>query len=166
MQMQAKKDEVVYKYVDKITTGQRTRAWMSRVILWIFVAIVLFPILAIISASLTSGAGFATTELLPKSVTFENYTNVFKDTDFVIWIKNSMMLCISVAVIQIAITIPAAFAFSRLRFAMRGQGLMGLLILQMFPTTMALPAIITVCINLQELTAFGSFKGVSGTERT
>lgn len=163
MQMTAS-NETVYKYEEKVSSAQRRTAWLSRIVLWLFVAIVIFPVLAIFSASVTEGTGFATTQLLPKAVTFENYANLFEKTDFIIWVKNSLILCISVAVIQIAITMPAAFAFSKLRFAFRGQGLMGLLILQMFPTTMALPAILTVCLNLQENTAFGNFKGFAGTD--
>lgn len=158
MQMTENNKEVLYKYEEIITTKQRTKAWVSRVVLWFFVAIVLFPILAIVSASVTAGTGFATTELLPKTVTFQNYIDLISKTDFLIWVKNSLILCISVSVIQIAITMPAAFSFSKLKFAFRGQGLMSLLILQMFPTTMALPAILTVCINLED------YIGISGTE--
>lgn len=158
MQMSASNNETSYKYEEKITSKQRTTAWASRVVLWFFVAIVLFPILAIFSASVTAGTGFATTELLPKSVTFQNYVDLINKTDFIEWVKNSLILCISVAVIQIAMTMPAAFAFSKLRFSFRGQGLMSLLILQMFPTTMALPAILTVCINLED------YIGISGTD--
>jgi arabinogalactan oligomer/maltooligosaccharide transport system permease protein len=43
---------------------------------------------------------------------------------------------------------PAAFAFSKLKFKGRKYGLMSLLILQMFPTTMALPAILGVAYQL------------------
>ena len=50
----------------------------------------------------------------------------------------------AVAVIQLMLTMPAAFAFSKLKFKGRKYGLMSLLILQMFPTTMALPAILGV----------------------
>lgn len=158
MQMSANNVEPVYKYEEKITGKEKRKAWISRVILWFFVAIVLFPILAIVSASLTEGTGFASTKLLPDSVTFENYAKVIKDTDFLLWVKNSLILCVSVAVIQLILTTPAAFAFSKMRFAFRSQGLMSLLILQMFPTTMAFPAILTICLNLQDTI------GIAGTD--
>ncbi len=150
MQNTVNTTEEVFKYEEQVSPKDKRIAWISRVVLWIFVAIVIFPLLAIVSASLTAGTGFASTELLPKAVTFDNYINVFKKTDFVLWVKNSLILCISVSVIQVSITMPAAFAFSKLRFAFRSKGLMGLLILQMFPATMALPAILTVCINMHD----------------
>ena len=158
MQMTETKNEPVYKYEEKISPRDRRVAWLSRIVLWLFVAIVLFPILAIFSASVTRGTGFDTTQLIPKAVTFENYKNVIQNTDFLLWVKNSLIVCLSVAVVQLLLTTPAAFAFSKLRFKFRSQGLMGLLILQMFPVTMALPAILTICYNLYDTV------GISGTD--
>lgn len=157
MQTQLNNNEVVYKYEEKISARDRRKAWIGRIVLWIFVAIVLFPILAIFASSLNKGSAFST-NLIPKEITFANYGKVLKDTDFLLWVKNSLVLCISVAVIQLILTTPAAFAFSKLRFAFRGKGLMSLLILQMFPTTMALPAILTICYNLQDTI------GISGVD--
>lgn len=160
MQVTEKGNEPVYKYVEKLNPRERRKAWISRVILWILVAIVIFPLLAIVTASLTEGTGFASQKLLPDSVTFDNYAGVIADTDFLVWVKNSMILCISVAVIQLLMTIPAAFAFSKLRFAFRSKGLLSLLILQMFPTTMALPAIYTVCMNLEDYVGVSGFDNI------
>lgn len=157
MQTQLNNNEVVYKYEEKISARDRRKAWIGRIVLWIFVAIVLFPILAILASSLNKGSAFST-NLIPKEITFANYGKVLKDTDFLLWVKNSLVLCISVAVIQLILTTPAAFAFSKLRFAFRGKGLMSLLILQMFPTTMALPAILTICYSLQDTI------GISGVD--
>ena len=150
--------EQVYKYVEKINPRDRRKAWISRVILWIFVAIVIFPLLAIVTASLTEGTGFASTRLLPEKVSFANYSAVINDTDFLLWVKNSMVLCLSVAAIQLLMTLPAAFAFSKLKFAFRSKGLLSLLILQMFPTTMALPAILTIAFNLED------YSGINGMD--
>ena len=158
MQMTETKNEPVYKYEEKVSPRDKRVAWLSRIVLWLFVAIVLFPILAIFSSSVTKGTGFDTTQLLPKSVTFENYKNVIQNTDFLLWVKNSLIICISVAVVQLLLTTPAAFAFSKLKFKFRSQGLMGLLILQMFPITMALPAILTICFGLYDSV------GISGTD--
>lgn len=158
MQMSANNTEPILKYEEKISGRDRRKAWISRIFLWIFVAIVLFPLLSIVAASLTKGTGFATTKLWPDEVTFDNYVNVIKDTNFLLWVKNSLIICLSVAAIQLILTTPAAFAFSKLRFKFRSSGLMSLLILQMFPTTMALPAILTICYNLYDTV------GIAGTD--
>lgn len=132
------------KYVKKIKPSARRVAWASRVVLWIMIAIVLIPILAVVSASLAKGQTFTQASIFPKTITFENYVKVLTTTKFLIWVKNSVFLCASVAVIQLMLTVPAAFAFSKLKFKGRKYGLMSLLLLQMFPSAMALPAILGV----------------------
>lgn len=134
----------VLKYKKKIKPAARRTAWASRVVIWITMVIVLIPILAVFSASMAKGNAFTQTSIFPKTITFENYVKVLTKTDFGIWVKNSLVLCTSVALIQLLLTVPAAFAFSKLKFKGRKYGLMSLLLLQMFPSAMALPAILGV----------------------
>jgi len=142
--MISKENVGVLKYKKKIKPSERRVAWASRVVLWIMMIVVLIPIMAIFSASVAKGNSFTQTSIFPTTFTMENYINVLTKTKFLIWVKNSLVLCLSVSVLQLVMTIPAAFAFSKLKFKGRKFGLMGLLILQMFPVTMALPAILSV----------------------
>ena len=75
---------------------------------------------------------------------FRNYVKVITTTKFLVWVKNSVFICTSIAAIQLILTVPSAFAFSKLKFKGRKYGLMSLLLLQMFPSAMALPAILGV----------------------
>ncbi|MBU3136944.1 sugar ABC transporter permease [Clostridium gasigenes] len=140
------KKNKIYKV--KLKKQDKIKLWASRVFLWISILIIAFPIWAIISASLSPGTSFYENGIIPKAVTFDNYINVLKNTDFLIWIKNSLILCLFVSTIQVIMTLPAAYSFSRLRFAGKKYGLMTLLILQMFPATMAIPAILSVAYKL------------------
>ncbi|MBB6625148.1 sugar ABC transporter permease [Clostridium gasigenes] len=140
------KKNKIYKV--KLKKQDKIKLWASRVFLWISILIIAFPIWAIISASLSPGTSFYENGIIPKAVTFDNYINVLKNTDFLIWIKNSLILCLFVSMIQVIMTLPAAYSFSRLRFAGKKYGLMTLLILQMFPATMAIPAILSVAYKL------------------
>lgn len=144
----AKNEEILYKK-KRLRPFELRNLWLSRIFLWVFIIFTLFPIVAIISASLAKGQSFSQGgKIFPSVITFENYTNVIKNTDFMIWVKNSLLISFSVAAIQLVITAPAAYAFSRLKFWGRRSGLMGLLILQMFPTIMSLPAILAVAYKL------------------
>ena len=67
---------------------------------------------------------------------------------FLIWVKNSLIICVVVSIIQLLLTVPMAFAFSRLKFWGRKNGLMMLLLLQMFPAAMTLPAILALAYRL------------------
>ena len=138
--------EILYKR--KLTKQEKFNVWASRIFLWISILVIAFPIWAIISASLSPGTSFYENGIIPKEITFSNYSHVINDTDFLIWIKNSLIVCLFVSVVQVLMTLPAAYAFSRLRFTGKKYGLMTLLILQMFPATMAIPAILSVAYKL------------------
>ncbi|EOR27537.1 maltose/maltodextrin ABC transporter permease [Clostridium sartagoforme AAU1] len=137
-----KKDKVVYK--KKLRSDEIRAAWFGRIFIWIMIAITLFPIVAVISASMAKGSAFTQTTFFPSEWTLENYRRVFEKTNFLLWLKNSLILCTAVALVQLVLSVPAAFAFSKLRFWGRKNGLMSLLILQMFPAAMALPAIMGI----------------------
>ncbi|CUP98932.1 sugar ABC transporter permease [Clostridium baratii] len=138
--------EILYKR--KLTKQEKFNVWASRIFLWISILVIAFPIWAIISASLSPGTSFYENGIIPKEITFSNYSHVINDTDFLIWIKNSLIVCLFVSIVQVLMTLPAAYAFSRLRFTGKKYGLMTLLILQMFPATMAIPAILSVAYKL------------------
>lgn len=147
--LQLSKKEKKINMKRHLTAAQLRNLWLGRIFIWIVIILILFPIVSIISASLAKGQAFSQAgRIFPKEITLENYVSVIKDTDFLTWVRNSLIICFSVAVIQIVLTAPAAYAFSRLRFKGRKNGLMSLLILQMFPSMMSLPAILAVAYRL------------------
>lgn len=136
------------KYERKLRPAERRMAWISRIFIWFMLLIVLFPVFAVVSASMAKGEVFTQTTLIPSAWTLENYAKVLTETNFLIWVKNSLIICVVVSVIQLLLTVPMAFAFSRLKFWGRKNGLMMLLLLQMFPAAMSLPAILALAYRL------------------
>ena len=132
------------KYEKKMRPAEKRALWISRIFIWLMILVVLFPIFSIVTASMAKGEAFTQTSLLPKAWTLENYKKVLTETNFLIWLKNSIIVCTATAIIQLLLTVPMAFAFSRMKFWGRKKGLMMLLLLQMFPTAMALPAILSL----------------------
>ena len=149
LSMVRKKEKVVYK--KKLTKSERRIALLSRIVIWAMILIVMFPIIAVVSASMAKGQAFTQVSLFPKEWTFENYIAVIQETDFLLWVKNTVIISFSVACAQLILTIPSAFAFSRLKFFGRKNGLMMLLLLQMFPAAMALPAILGIAYKLNAM---------------
>ena len=133
------------KYKKKLRTAQKVNAWAARAVLIFVCLITLFPIIAIVTASFSEGTNFVQSTLLPESWTFDNYKKVIENTDFLIWMKNSLIICFSVSIIQLLITI---------KFKFKSKGLLMLIILQMFPATMALPAILAVAYNINGMDSF------------
>ncbi|MFQ6847583.1 MAG: sugar ABC transporter permease [Clostridium perfringens] len=136
------------KYERKLRPAERRMAWISRIFIWFMLLVVLFPVFAVVSASMAKGEVFTQTTLIPSALTLENYAKVLTETNFLIWVKNSLIICVVVSVIQLLLTVPMAFAFSRLKFWGRKNGLMMLLLLQMFPAAMSLPAILALAYRL------------------
>ena len=140
-------EKLVYK--KRITRRERIELWAKRIFLILSILIIIFPIFAIVSASISTGTSFMQKNLIPTNITFENYTKALSDNvGFVKWMINTTFVAVLVSTIQLAMTLPAAFAFSRLKFKGRKKGLMMLLILQMFPTIMSVPAILAVAYKL------------------
>ena len=136
------------KYERKLRPAERRMAWISRIFIWFMLLVVLFPVFAVVSASMAKGEVFTQTTLIPSAWTLENYAKVLTETNFLIWVKNSLIICVVVSKIQLLLTVPMAFAFSRLKFWGRKNGLMMLLLLQMFPAAMSLPAILALAYRL------------------
>lgn len=121
----------------KLSASEKRTLWISRVIIWIVIVAVLFPALWIVMSSFSAGDSFFLSSLFPDRFSTQHYRDLFTETDFVTWVWNSLKLCIIVAFIQLALTSLSAYAFARMRFTGRKYGLMSLLVLQVFPNSMA-----------------------------
>lgn len=125
--------------------------WLTRVCLIVVLLISLFPTAWVITASFQKGDVFFSNTLVPRQFTLDNYVRVLRETGFPTWMKNSLILATGAGLIQVFLTATAAYAFSRFRFRGRKYGLMTLLLLQMFPSTMSLVAIYTIMARLNAL---------------
>lgn len=126
------------KIKEHLSAAEVRTLWLSRVVIWITIAAIMFPALWIIMSSFSVGDSFFLSSLFPKKFSLEHYIELFTETDFMLWVGNSLKLCLIVAVLQLALTSLAAYAFSRMRFTGRKYGLMALLVLQVFPSSMAI----------------------------
>ncbi len=138
-------------YKKKLRPAEVRSVWISRIFLIFMIFIVLFPLVSIVGASMAKGEAFTQTTLLPEAFSLDNYKKVLTKTDFLVWLKNSLIVCTLVSVIQLIFTLPTAFAFSKLKFIGRKKGLMFLLLLQMFPAAMTLPAILAIAYRIDAI---------------
>lgn len=125
------------KYKEKMTASEMRTLWGSRIVIWITILVVMFPVAWIVMSSFSAGDSFFLSSLFPEKFSVEHYVTLFRETDFTIWVLNSLKFCFIVAIIQLILTSLAAYAFARLRFVGRKYGLMSLLVLQVFPNSMA-----------------------------
>ena len=101
-----------------------------------------FPVLWVISASLNPTGTLATQTLIPENPSFENYRTLLtlEQFPFWSWFLNSLKVAGITSVLSLAITTIASYAFSRFRFRGRQTMLKALLLVNAFPTLLALVA--------------------------
>jgi len=95
--------------------------------------VVLYPLLYIVSASISDPAAVnsGTMWLLPKGITFDGYKLIFENSDIWRGYLNTIFYTVLGTFINLAITIPAAYALSRRDLAGRNL-FMGMFVLTMF----------------------------------
>lgn len=115
----------------------------SHIFIWVLILFTLFPIYVVITSSFNPTGSLATSELWPKLWSLDNYKVLFtlESVPYLTWVKNSMIIASINAVISVFIGAASAFAFSRMRFKGRKFGLQALLLVQVFPSFLALAAI-------------------------
>lgn len=136
-----------------IDKSQRWRVVAAHVFLIGLCALVIFPLLMMVSISLRPG-NFATGSLIPETISWEHWrfalglpvTNadgrvIIPDLPVLRWLWNSVKIATISAVIALLLSTTAAYAFARLKFAGKKASLTGLMLMQMFPTVLALVAI-------------------------
>jgi len=108
----------------------------------------LFPFFGIVMESFRVESQMQQSYLIPKEFGLDNYIRLFKETDFLIWFKNTGIMGVATAAIQTIFVLSMSYVLSRLRFKGR-KGLMNLmLILGMFPGFLTLILIYKVFSDL------------------
>lgn len=106
----------------------------------------LFPIYLVFLSALSKSGSLQVTSFWPQTLSFKNFHLLFTSPKipYLIWMKNSIVIAGAVAILSVIIGAASAFAFSRLRFKGKKQGLQLLLLVQMFPAILALSAVYVI----------------------
>ncbi|MEV0135121.1 sugar ABC transporter permease [Dactylosporangium sp. NPDC050688] len=142
--------------VPRRTRGNGMTKWMRR-LGWrhaVGIAAVmfsLFPIVFVVSAAFNPVGSLSSTELYPTGASTANFADLFGTTAFGRWYVNSVVIASIAAAAAVFLSVLAAYAFSRMRFAGRRVGLMALLLIQMFPQFLA---VVTIYLIFAEIGDF------------
>jgi len=106
----------------------------------------LFPLYLVVISSFSSTGSLQLSSFIPTEISFKNYNVLFNDPTipYLRWVKNSLIIAGSVAVLSVMIGTASAFAFSRLKFKGRKTGIQVLLLVQMFPAILAISAVYVI----------------------
>lgn len=84
--------------------------------------IFIFPFLWMVSLSLQTDAEVASFTLLPATPTLQNFVNAWNVAPFALYLKNSVIIILSIIALQTLVMVPAAYAFAKFEF--KGKGLL------------------------------------------
>ena len=110
----------------------------------------LFPIVFVVAAALNPLGTLSSTEAVPTGASLDNVVHLFRDTAFPRWYVNSIVIAGVSSAAAVFVSILAAYAFSRMRFAGRRVGLLALLLIQMFPQFLAIVSIYLMFATIGE----------------
>ena len=135
------------------------KTWWVHILLFGACLISAFPILRIFTVSIRPGDKIFSTEfeLIPADATWTNYSEVFADTGFFVWLFNSLVITSLTAFIGVALAATAAYALSRYKFRGRVSILIFLMATQMIPIVMLL---LPLYFMLQKLQMIDTYVGV------
>jgi arabinogalactan oligomer/maltooligosaccharide transport system permease protein len=143
--------------------------WWRYLVSLLAIGFALFPIVYVVSAAFDPIPSLTTASLVPDEVTLDNFRRILSgspgeegtemealDVPYTSWYVNMLVIAGSTAILSVFMGALAAYAFARFRFRGRRLGLMSLLLIQMFPTFLAVVAIYYIVLNVGEVfPAFG-----------
>ena len=113
-------------------------------ILMLLAVIWVAPIFFLVIHSFRAEPGATVQYLFPKSLTVDNYTRLFTETElfnFPRWYKNTLIVSVASCLLSTLYVLMISYAFSRIRFRGRGGMMKAGLILNMFPGFMSMIAV-------------------------
>ena len=123
--------------IKKTGLGAKTSRRISNAIVYIVLVLItvvwLFPFFGLVMESFKVNTAAMDGELFPEKFGLDNYIRLFKETDFLLWFKNTALMGLATAFFQTFFVLSMSYTLSRLRFKMRKPLMNFMLILGMFP---------------------------------
>ena len=135
----------------------RTQRWLRNLgwrhlVAWLALAFAVFPVLWILSASFNPVGTLVSQRFIPSSLSVENYRELLGGSvPYLAWFRNTVVIAGIASLGNTLLSAFAAYAFSRMRFRGRRTGLLAVLLVQMFPQTLAFVAIFLIMANIGDV---------------
>ncbi|MGC9529185.1 MAG: sugar ABC transporter permease [Candidatus Bipolaricaulaceae bacterium] len=124
---------------------RRAAWWLRRFVrnflAWLALAFALFPAIFVLGTSFNPTNSLSTTRIVPRNPTLDHYRALVYDHPYPTWLWNTAKVAGVGAAASVFVCALGAYAFSRFRFTGRRAGLLTILLVQMFPQSLAMVAI-------------------------
>jgi arabinogalactan oligomer/maltooligosaccharide transport system permease protein len=127
-----------------------TKGWRHTVA-WAVCFFALFPLYMIVLTSFKETTSLQVGSFLPTGFSMSNFDELLNNPliPFYTWMSNSVVISLFVSVVSVFVGAASAFAFSRLRFKGKKSSIQLLLLVQMFPSVLALAAVYSIMERVQ-----------------
>jgi arabinogalactan oligomer/maltooligosaccharide transport system permease protein len=127
-----------------------TKGWRHAVA-WAICFFALFPLYMIVLTSFKKTTTLQVGSFLPTDFNLVNFDSLLNNPNipFYTWMSNSVVISLFVAFVSVFVAAASAFAFSRLRFKGKKGSIQLLLLIQMFPSVLALSAVYSIMERVQ-----------------
>ena len=122
--------------------GTRGQWWRFALILVIAI-VALVPVGVVLLLAFTPSAASAST-----GFTFENFSNVFANTDIVLWLQNSLLVTLGTVLVSVCVAAPAGYVLSRGRSRAVSSYSLLLFVFQSLPVITAVIPLFLLFANL------------------
>jgi arabinogalactan oligomer/maltooligosaccharide transport system permease protein len=111
---------------------------------------VLYPLVYVLSASVSPGNSVADMAIIPfsRGITFEHFRYLFRETNYGLWFRNTLLIAIATSVSTVVVASLGAYVFSRFYFTFKKSMMLGLLVLQIFPSFVGMIAIYVILYRI------------------
>lgn len=135
------------KFIKKLNLGF--------IILYLLIisAIVIYPLVYVVSAAFSPGSSIASLEILPfgDGITLKHFKYLFEETMYLTWFKNTLIIAIATSASTVVVASLGAYIFSRFRFMFKKTMMLSMLILQIFPSMVGMIAIYVILYRINAL---------------
>lgn len=117
--------------------GLRAKSRISNTAVYVVLVLIsiiwLIPFVCIVLESFRCESTWQVGYVVPQKWGFDNYINLWNNTNFPIWFKNTLTIGVIAAIVQTIITLSVSYTLSRMRFKGRKLLMNSMLVLGMFP---------------------------------
>ena len=117
--------------------GLKAKSRVSNTVIYVILILMsiiwLTPFVCILLESFRCESTWQVGYVVPKQWGFDNYINLWNNTNFPVWFKNTLIIGVIASLVQTVITLSMSYTLSRMRFKGRKFLMNFMLILGMFP---------------------------------
>ncbi len=115
------------------TTGKIMLA-LSYLILIAWAIAIIWPLAVMVMSSFNGNQGKNISMAGTYAFSLKNFEYLFQKTDFILWVKNTIVIAVATAILTLVIVSFTGYAYSRYRFRGKKMTLMSIMLIQSIPT--------------------------------